>query len=151
MEDLTLGDIFDQIAAFEDRIARYYASIRDESADNKAKLLSYHLSRHRQHQQQGFAEMDAGEQDEIRQTRLEADAPFDLEKSFRFLDPRSESCTAEALLKDAGRHGRKLIDFYTKLCRQDLPEKARNVLETLIRVEERALIAIKKMMQMDYF
>jgi hypothetical protein len=151
MDTVTFGDLLDRASAFEERVAHYYASIRDSSADNDVRLLTYYLARHRRHQEQGLAGLDAGQRERIRAVEMEHDIPFVPEESFYFLDTPPEDLTGRVLLEAAVTYDTQVIALYRGVLEQSVMGEARGAVETLIRIEERDIVMIKKMMAMQYF
>ncbi len=84
VDTVTFGDLLDRASAFEERVAHYYASIRDSSAGNEVRLLTYYLARHRRHQKHGLADLDADQKERFRAIEMEHDIRFVPEKSFAF-------------------------------------------------------------------
>lgn len=151
MAIVTLGNLLDRAAEFEERVERYYASIRDSSENNGVRLLTYYLVRHRRHQEQGLKGLDSSQREHIRAIEIKHDIPFVPEKVFHFLDTPPEAMTGDRLLKAAVTYDDLLIELYQSILQQSLIDEARNVLEALIRIEERDIVMIKKMIAMDYF
>lgn len=151
MAIVTLGDLLDRGREFEVSLETYYGSIRDRSRDNGVRLLTYYLARHRRHQEETLAEYDKSLIDRLRKVEIRHDVLADPNRQFQLPDTTYEEVTGAELLGAAARHDQTLIDLYRAILKQPIIDEVRAVLEALIRVEERDIVMIKKMIAMHYF
>jgi hypothetical protein len=151
MAIVTIGEILDRGRDFETRLEAYYAEIRDCSTDNGVRLLTYYLARHRRHQEQALAGLDTETLRHVRAVELKFGAPFDAFANLRIPDLAPAKVTGDGLIETAIRYDGELVALYRTILGQPLSDEARAVLEALIRVEERDIVMLKKMLAMHYF
>lgn len=147
----SIGDLLDRAGEFETRLERYYAAIRDESQDNGVRLLTYYLSRHRRHLQQALNGLNPGKVGHIRRIKLKYDIDFHLEKAFHLIKTPPCDIKGTELLEAAVSYDEELVKLYKNILQQPLSTEASVFIETLIRVEEKDIVMLKKMIAMDYF
>ena len=151
MAIVSIGDLLDRAGASEERLEKYYAALRDASKDDGVRLLTYYLSRHRRHLQEVLKDFSAGEIERIRSVRLKYDIEFHPEKEFHLIETSPREVKGQALLEAAAGYDAELISLYQKILRQPLNPEATAFVESLIRVEERDIVMLKKMLAMHYF
>jgi hypothetical protein len=147
----SIGDILDRAAEFESKLERYYAAIRDESQDNGVRLLTYYFSRHRNHLADALKGFDSGKIQRIRKVKLKYNVDFDPEKAFHLLKTSPKEVRGMELLETAVEYDEELVALYKKLRDQPIGPEAIVLVESLIRVEEKDIVMIKKMIAMNYF
>ncbi len=147
----SIGDLLDRASEFEERLAGYYAAIRDESKDNGARLLTYYLSRHRRHLQQALEDVNPGKKENIRRVKLKYDIDFYPEKVFHVMETPPCEVKGRELLEAAVGYDEELVRLYRQILEQPLSFEAAVFIETLIRMEEKDIVMLKKMIAMDYF
>lgn len=151
MAIVTIGEILDRGRDFETRLEAYYAELRDGSTDNGVRLLTYYLARHRRHQDQALAGLDADTLRHVRAVELKFGPPSDASANLRLPALDLAKGTGEGLIEAAIRYDGELVALYRTILGQALGDEARAVLEALIRVEERDIVMLKKMLAMHYF
>ena len=151
MPTVTVGDLLDRGREFEARLEAYYAKIRDRSQDNEVRLLTYYLARHCRHQDQVMATYDKTQVANLRKAEVTHDVVFESEKHFPLLGRRPEGVTGEELLQAALKYDQTLIVLYRSILEQPIDDELRVMVESLIRVEERDIVMMKKMIAMHYF
>jgi len=152
VDTVTLGELLDRAAAFDERLVHFYASVRDSAADNEVRLLTYHLARHHRHQEQGLAGLGATEQEQMRAIEMERDIPFAPDESSHVPDTPPEDVTGSMLLENALTYDTQVMELYRDVLDQSvIVGEARDAVETLMHIEERDIVMIKKMMAMQYF
>ncbi len=151
MAIVTLGELLDRARSFELRLESFYAEVRDRTPDNGVRLLTYYLSKHRRHQDLVFANFDAGRIASLRKAEFKHAIGFDPEERFRVPVISPDTVTGEMLLQAAGEYDQALINLYRTLLDQPLIDEIKDVLESLLRIEERDLVMLKKMQAMHYF
>jgi len=151
MSVVSIGDLFDRAAEFEHRLEAYYATLRDETGDEGIRLLTYYLARHRRHLEKGLEGVDHDQVDHIRKIELKYDVDFRPEKQFHVIGLPTEDVHAQELLTAAVNYDSELVALYRKILEQPLHPEAVALIESLIRLEERDIVMLKKMIAMDYF
>lgn len=149
MASVTINDVLQRAQEFEHRLESYYAKLRDNTQDNGVKLLTYYLSRHRRHLDQAFAVYDSKELRHIQEVRLKGDVPF--ETGLKILDTPIAEVHGPDLLAAAVDHDTRLVAFYRKVAEQPIGPEAGGLIESLIRLEEKDIVMLKKMIAMNYF
>ena len=151
MAIVSIRDLFDRAGQFEEHLVEYYAAIRDESQDNGVRLLTYYLSRHRRHLKQALEDFKPEQIRQIKKIKLKYDIEFYPEKEFHLMETPPQEVTGEELLKAAVGYDTELVDLYKGILKQALSTEATELIESLIRVEERDIVMLKKMMATHYF
>jgi len=146
-----IGGLLDRARDFEEKLVRYYAELRDESYDNGVRLLTYYLSRHRRHLQNALDDLNQSNIANIRKVKIKYDIDFNPENAFHVLGVPSSTLKGKDLLEAAIRYDEALVKLYKTMLENPLSTEASTFIETLIRVEEREIVMLKKMVAMDYF
>jgi hypothetical protein len=147
MAIVSVGDLLDRAATFEQELEEYYTVIRDVGTNEGAKLLTYHLSKHRRHLQEALSDFNDDKIALIRSIKLKYDIEFKLK--IDKADP--EDIKGQDLLEGASNYDAELIHLYKEIIQQPLSPEAITLFETLIRIEERDIVMIKKIIAMNYF
>jgi len=150
MAIVTVGDILDRGRDFEARLETHYAGICDHAADAGVRLVAGYLARCRRRQEKALAELDPEMLRHVRKIELKFDIPFS-PGTDPAAAPVPEPLNGDALIEVAIRHDAEVTDLYRAVLQQPLNDEARVVLEALVRVEERDLVMLKKMLAMHYF
>jgi hypothetical protein len=145
------ADLLDRAQEFEDKLEYYYASLRDQSQDNGVRLLTYYLSRHCRHLQEGLNNVDAAELARVRSIKLKHDVEFHPEKDFHIMELPPEQVKGKDVLEAAVQYDGTLVKLYKSILNQPLPKEAAELLESIVRIEERDIVMLKKMIAMNYF
>jgi hypothetical protein len=151
MAVITVGELLDRALQFELRIEQYYADVRDKSANNGVRLLTYYLARHRQHQELALRELSRKELERLRKVEMEGEADLSPLEQFPLLDTAPSKVSGSQLLEAALRYDGALAGLYRSILGRDLSGEARDALQALIRIEERDMMMLKKMVAMHYF
>ncbi len=147
MAIVSIGDLLGRAAVFELELEEYYTEIRDVGNNEGAKLLTYHLSKHRRHLQKALEDFSDDKISLIRSIKLKYDIEFKLK--IDKADP--EDIKGQDLLEAASNYDAELIHLYKEIILQPLSPEATTLFETLIRIEERDIVMIKKIIAMNYF
>ena len=145
------ADLLDRAKEFEDRLESYYAELRDQSQDNGVRLLTYYLSRHRRHLQEALDNVGADELAHVRGIKLKHDVEFHPEKDFHVMEMPPEQVKGKDVLEAAVEYDETLVRLYKSILNQPLAKEAAELLESLVRIEERDIVMLKKMIAMNYF
>lgn len=151
MSIVTIEEIFQRVEKFENSLEAYYARIRDESEDNGVRLLTFYLARHRQHLQKVLADLETGDVELIKKVKLKYDVGFPPGKDVTLMEVEPGDMKAKQLLEASAEYDQALIDLYKSILSQPLGAKATVLFESLVKVEERDIVMIKKMIAMNYF
>ncbi len=146
-----IAEVLRRAGEFEERLGQYYAALRDASADNGVRLLTYYLSRHRRHLLEALKNYDAAALQQVGSIKLKHDVEFQPEKELPLLSLPPSAVKGRDVLEAAVKYDTILVELYRKILRQPLLPAASEMLEGLIRVEERDIVMLKKMIAMDYF
>jgi tetratricopeptide (TPR) repeat protein len=146
-----IADLLYRAQEFEDKLERYYAALRDQSQDNGVRLLTYYLSRHRRHLQEALDNIDAAELARVRGIKLKYDVEFHPEKDFHIMELPPDQVKGKDVLEAAVAYDEQLVNLYKSILNQPLTEEAIELLESVIRIEERDIVMLKKMIAMNYF
>ena len=147
MAIVSVGDLLDRAAAFEQELEEYYTAIRDFGTNEGVKLLTYYLSKHRRHLQEALEDFSDGKIALIRSIKLKYDIEFKLK--IDKADP--EDIKGTDLLEAASNYDAELIHLYKEIIQQPLRPEGITLFETLIRIEEKDIVMIKKIIAMNYF
>ncbi len=148
MAIVSIADLLERASQFEERLERYYAAIRDESEDNGVRLLTYYLARHRRHLQEAMQSFKAATISRIKKIRLKYDIPA---REFRLMETSPKEVKGPELLEAAVRYDLELVDLYKGILKQALTKEATELIESLIRLEEKDIVMLKKIMATHYF
>ncbi len=151
MAIVNVGELFQRAENFEHRVERYYAKIRDQTENNGVRLLTYYLARHRRHLEQVLKDIDKTVVAKVREVKLKYDVDFSPEHEFQLFEIDPKSIGSAELLDTAAAYDTALINLYKKILIQPIGEESASIFENLIKVEERDIVMIKKMIAMNYF
>lgn len=151
MANVTLQDLLDRAREFEQRLEKYYAAIRDESKNDGVRLLTYYLSRHRRHLDQALSSYSPEEIERMCRIRLKYDVDFYPEREFKLMKTPPDQVKGQGLLEAAVEYDTVLANLYKSVLKQPLSAEAANLINSLIRLEEKDIVMLKKMIAMDYF
>ena len=149
MASVTIEEILNRAQEFELEVEEFYAKLRDTTADNGVKLLTYYLSRHRRHIERALAAVGTEELRRVKAVRLKTDIPFS--PPARLTDAPTEKVDGSALLSAAIEYDGQLIAYYKRIGEQEVGEEATRLIESLVRLEEKDIVMLKKMAAMNYF
>lgn len=147
MAIVSVGDLLDRAAAFEQELEEYYTVIRDVGTNEGVKLLTYHLSKHRRHLQEALKDFSDDNIALIRSIKLK----FNIEFKLKIDKAAPEDLKGQDLLEAASHYDAELIHLYKEIIQQPLSPEATTLFETLIRIEETDIVMIKKIIAMNYF
>ena len=151
MAIVTMKELFDRAADFERRLERCYADIRDNTSDTGVRLLTYYLARHRRHLDQALSELPAEAIQRVKKVQLRYDIDFHPEHDFRVIETPAAEIAAKELLDGAVAYDAQLIQLYESMLGQPIGEEATVLVEALVRLEEKDIVMLKKMLAMNYF
>jgi len=147
----SIGDILKKAVDFEKTLEMYYIEIRDNTLNNGVKLLTYYLSRHRRHLTEALNNIENDDLDKIKKVELKYDVGFYFEKEFHPMKSPVTEVGGDELLEAAVGYDQKLIELYEKIQNQPIPEETRNFIGSLINIEKKDIIMLKKTMATHYY
>ncbi len=151
MATVTVGDMLNRAQNFERRLEAFYADLRDRATRDGTRLLVYYLARHRRHLPDALNSFTPKQLEHIRRVPLKYDdTAFTLHKCFEGREVPSNA-TGTELLDTAIALVEELIRFYRWMAQQPLGGSAATLFVSLLSVEERHIIELKKTKAMDYF
>ena len=151
MAIVRIQDLLERARVFELKLEKYYAAIRDESQNDGARLLTYYLCRHRRHLDQALENYSQTDIERIYRSQLKYDIEFDPETDFKLLESSPQDVKGQELLNTAVDHDTRLIQFYHGILEQPLGPEASALIQSLIKLEEKDVVMLKKMIAMNYF
>jgi hypothetical protein len=151
MTILSIGELLKRAGEFENRVEQYYAAIRDQTEDSGVRLLTYYLCRHRRHIKQALEDFDTDEADKICEELLMYAVEFHPERKFHCLDTNPCDIKGQELIECAVSYNEDLIRLYRNILAQPISGEAKLLLESLICIEEKDIVMLKKMLAMHYF
>lgn len=147
MAIVSVGDLLDRAAVFEQELEEYYTAIRDGVTNEGVRLLTYYLSKHRRHLQKALEDFSDDKIARIRSIKLKYDIEFKLKIDKIDL----EDIKGQDLLEAASNYDAELIHLYKEILQQPLSPAATTLFETLIKIEERDIVMIRKIIATHYF
>ena len=115
------------------------------------RLLTYYLARHRRHLPEALECLPGKELERMGHVLLKYDDPdFNPQKCFEGKQLPS-SVSGDELLATAIDLVEMLIRFYRWMVEQPLGERAGSLFHSLLQIEERHVIELRKIKAMDYF
>lgn len=151
MAVVNIGELLDRVADFERRLEQYYAEIRDQSKDNTTRLLTCYFRKHCRHLPEVLKEYSPQVIEHVRKIALGQDIPFVPEKEFHAMGIPPDAVRGRELLEAAVKYDAALVNLYREILEQPLIGQARELFDSLVRVEERDIVMLKKMTAMNYF
>jgi rubrerythrin len=151
MATVTVGDMLKRAKDFERRLEAYYADLRDRATHDGVRLLTYYLARHRRHLPQALKSFSQEQIERISQVILKYDdTDFSPHTYFEGRN-LADSVSGEELLGVAIEFVGTLIRFYRWMVQQRLGDEAASLFQSLLQIEEKHIIELKKIKAMDYF
>jgi rubrerythrin len=151
MVTMIIGEMLDRAAEFERRLEAYYADLRDRATRDGPRLLVYYLARHRRDLPEALDSFTAEQIEHIRSARMKYDdTDFSPRKCFEDWELASD-VTGRGLLDMAIVFVEELIRFYRWMAQQPLGELPGDLFQSLLKIEERHVVELKKIRAMDYF
>jgi hypothetical protein len=151
MAIVNIGELLDRAAAFEGKLEECFISIRDNTENDGVRLLTYYLSKNRRHLSRAIEDIDDAELQHVRKVQLKFGVDFNADKAFHIIDLDPKSITGDQLLDAAIAYDAELIELYKGILTQPLIDEAKVFVESLVRVEERDIVMLKKTRAMSYF
>ncbi len=147
----SIEELINSVSSFEEKLTDYYASMRDQTENNGVKLLTYYLSRHRNHLNKAMEDLDKEDIKRIKKIKIKYDIEFEMGKDFPLLKKPPKEIVSKELLESAVEYDLQIIDLYKKIIQQSLPGEAKLFFENCIKIEEKDIVMLKKMIAMNYF
>ena len=151
MATATVGELLDRGRECETRIMEYYEAIRNRSLDNDVRLLTYSLVRHRRQQAKALAGMPVDRLRPLSEVEPRFDGPGDPTEGFRVPAFAPETVRGEELIGAAVNYDGAWVALYRSILAQPIEDDVRAILESLLRMEERDIALLKKILSLHYF
>ena len=150
MAIVTVADVLRHAERFEQMLVEYYHKVAHETTREGVRLLTDHMSRHRNRLAQIIDKMEPAEVRRIccAEVRYEPHAADC--KCFEKVN-LPQDATAAQLLDAAVCFDECLVDLYNQTARQTNDPHVKDLFETLIQCEQQDEIELKKIKAMDYF
>jgi hypothetical protein len=149
MAVVLVAKVLDHADEFERRLAEFYRGLALKTAREGVRLLTDHMSRHRQRTRIVLAILPSGKLHRMRSSHLRYEPHLDhhlLEIIDLGLDP-----SASEVLDLAIRCDECLVGLYRQVVEQPIDQEVRELFEILIRRECCDMVMLKKIKAMDYF
>ncbi len=150
MAVITIAQVLEHAEQFEQELVDFYAKLATESSREGVRLLTGYMSRHQKRIAEALGKLSH------EQIGLVTSAPLRYEpkaadcKCFELLG-LPEDATASQVLDAAVVLDECLVDLYRQVLAQPLEAEARDLFESLVRLEQSDEIELKKIKAMDYF
>ena len=150
MAVVTINDVLHRAEQFERSLAEYYAGLSHRTTREGVRRLTDYMSRPRVRIHEELAGLSP---EQIRRVRA---APLRYEpqaadcRCFEGIELPPEACAAD-VLDAAVTLDECLVRLYRQVLQQPVDEEINAVFESLVRVEQRDEIELKKIKAMDYF
>ena len=151
MANVTIRHLLDHARGYERKLEAHYAAIRDRSKNDGVRLLTYYLSRHRRHLDEAMEGYGAADLERILDIRLKHDVVFDPDAVRELVSSLPTALDGQQLLEAAVAYDLELVGLYRRMLEQPLGEEATALLRSLVRLEEKDIVMLKKMIAMHYF
>jgi hypothetical protein len=143
---VTMGDILHQLAAVDQKIEDYYATVRDESSDNNVRFCTYFL---RRQQRSLLSKLAALELDgDAKSSVLTKGPDVSTKRLFPSLLTPPEHVTEIDLLKSAVTYEKGLMEVESELSDQSPAPKIVEFLTTLVESSKRDISMLNKVIAM---
>ena len=143
---VTIHDILGQLARLDKRIEGYYASVRDESADNDARFCTYFL---RRQQRNMLAKLTALElEGDAKDLVVDKSPDLSPERMFPSLLTSPATVTELGLLQSAVTYEEGLIELESNLSEQSPEQAIADFLSKLVDSSNRDITMLKKVIIM---
>ncbi len=148
---ISFKELIERALEFERELEHYYAEIRDTTQNEGVRLITYYLSRHRRRLQQAIDNLQKGTLEHLFKVKFKYDIEFAPEKDFHPLNKAIPDITGDELLEAAANYDVQLIELYKKILSNPMNVEASSFVESLIRMEEKDVVMLKKMLATHYF
>jgi len=148
---VSFKELLDRALEFEKQLENYYAEIRDTTQNEGVRLLTYYLSRHRRRLQQAIDQVHKNTIEHLFTIKFKYDVKFAPEKDFHPLNKSMLEIQGRELLEAAVNYDLQLTELYKKILEQPMNSEASTFVDSLIRMEEKDVVMLKKMIAMNYF
>ena len=148
---VSFHDIINKALEFENRLEQYYIEIRDTTENEGVRMITYYLSRHRRRLQKALGDLPQATRDHLFKMTFKHDIEFNPEQDFRPLNSPVADIQAEALIDAGVNYDLQLVEVYKKILELPVNKDASAFVEGLIRMEEKDVVMLKKMLATHYF
>ncbi len=148
---VSFQDIINKALAFEEQLEHYYIEIRDTTENEGVRMITYYLSRHRRRLQKALEALSQATRAHLFKMTFKHDIEFNPEQDFHPLTIPASDIQAEGLIDAGVNYDLQLVDAYKKILELPMNAEASAFIEGLIRMEEKDVVMLKKMLATHYF
>jgi len=150
MSVTTVACVLRRASDFECLLMDYYLSLAEQTHREGVRLLTDYMARHRRRLQEALSRFpgDTYKRISVLPIRYEPVSSECDRFAGRTLDP---DATAEDVLDVAIELDECLISIYKQVVQQEIDPDVKELFDSLVRMEERDEIQLKKIKAMDYF
>lgn len=148
---VSFKQLIERALEFEEQLENYYIEIRDTTQNEGVRLITYYLSRHRRRLQRAIDNLEKNTREHLFKITFKYDIEFTPEKDFHPLNKPIPDITGQDLLEAAANYDLQLVALYKKILAQPMNPEASSFVESLIRMEEKDVVMLKKMIATHYF
>ena len=151
MSLVTVGDLIDRASDFEICIEKYYADLRDRAVNDGVRLVTYSLARRKRRLVETLDNYSSKQIELIRRIPVKFEV-VDLRNESYFSDRiLPDDTNADTLLRNAVEFVELLISFYREIAQKSPGEEIGVLFSSLLKIEEKDVIELKKIRAMNYF
>ncbi len=147
----SIEELIKSVSDFEEKLTDRYADLRDKTENNGVKLLTFYLSRHRKHLKKAMGDVDKDTLKRIKKIKIKYDIELDSKEKSYITDTDPKDIDSKGLMEAAVEYDLQIIDLYKKIIAQSISDEAKSFFEICIRIEEKDVVMIKKMIATNYF
>ncbi len=148
---ISFKELIERALEFEEQLENYYVEIRDTTQHEGVRLITYYLSRHRRRLHQAIDNVQKDTREHLFKIKFKYDIEFTPEKDYHPLNKPIPDITGQDLLEAAANYDLQLVDLYKKILAQPMNTEALSFVESLVRMEEKDVVMLKKMLATHYF
>ncbi len=147
----TFGTVLDVIDSFELRHSLIFDNLSKQGTSEGVRLLCNYFAKRRRHIPEALANFSEEELHVIRATPIfEDDIKSELERHFS-MEPNAIDIEADILLQHSIDFIQICLDCYTRISEQRIGENAISFLKSLIIIQTRYIVELKKTKNLNYF
>ena len=150
MAIITIDEVLEHAERFEQMLADYYSGLAEHTTREGVRLLTDYMSRHRVRLKEALEKLSPEIVERIRKERIRYEPQAADCRCFEGID-LPDDATAAQVLDAAVTLDECLVRLYRQVVRQSTDPDVQDVFESLVRLEERDEIELKKIKAMDYF
>ena len=150
MAVITIEDVLIHARNFERMLADYYAKLAEHTTRDGVRLLTEYMSRHQNRIEETLNTFSREQLKRVRSTPLRYEPQAADCRCFQDIGLAADASAAQ-VLDEAVVFDECLVSLYRQVLQQDVEPDIRQLFESLLCVEQRDEIELKKIKAMDYF